>query len=65
MGVTKEIVEEGDEMSFPAQGREVTIHFTGTLEDGTVFQSSPSSTFTIGVENGEKITEREHGTLRP
>merc|ERR1711934_524501 len=55
-------IEEGDEMSFPAQGREVTIQFTGTLEDGTVFQSSPSSAFPIGV--GKVIKGLDEGVMK-
>lgn len=40
MGVEKEIIQEGDGTTFPTQGQELVMHYTGTLEDGTVFDSS-------------------------
>ena len=40
MGVEKEIIQEGDGTTFPKQGDEMTMHYTGTLTDGTVFDSS-------------------------
>jgi FKBP-type peptidyl-prolyl cis-trans isomerase len=40
MGVEKEIIKEGDGATFPSQGQELVMHYTGTLEDGTVFDSS-------------------------
>jgi len=40
MGVTIETIKSGDGLHFPKKGDTVTIHYTGTLLDGTVFDSS-------------------------
>lgn len=40
MGVEKEIISEGDGTTYPTQGQELVMHYTGSLEDGTVFDSS-------------------------
>jgi FKBP-type peptidyl-prolyl cis-trans isomerase len=40
MGVTKVIIVPGDGANFPAQGQKITIHYTGKLDDGSVFDSS-------------------------
>jgi hypothetical protein len=40
MGVEKEIITAGDGVTFPKRGQELTMHYTGTLLDGTVFDSS-------------------------
>ena len=39
-GVVKEIYAKGESGAIPAQGDEVVAHYTGTLEDGTQFDSS-------------------------
>jgi len=36
MGVTKDIITPGDGETFPTRGQELTMHYTGTLTDGTV-----------------------------
>ncbi|KAI9296666.1 FK506-binding protein 1 [Neoconidiobolus thromboides FSU 785] len=40
MGVTKKLLKQGDGKNFPKQGDNVTMHYTGTLEDGKKFDSS-------------------------
>lgn len=39
-GWTIKSLKKGDGVTFPKQGQTVTIHYTGTLEDGKVFDSS-------------------------
>ena len=40
MGVTKDIISAGDNASYPSKGAKVQVHYTGTLTDGTKFDSS-------------------------
>lgn len=41
MGVTKEVLKQGDGRTFPAKGQTVTIHYVGKLKaSGTQFDSS-------------------------
>ncbi|KAI8833987.1 hypothetical protein BJ741DRAFT_610686 [Chytriomyces cf. hyalinus JEL632] len=40
MGVTKEVLQAGDGKNFPKKGDTVTMHYTGTLTDGSKFDSS-------------------------
>ncbi|GAA5881405.1 hypothetical protein JCM5296_006423 [Sporobolomyces johnsonii] len=40
MGVTVETIKAGDGVNFPKQGDTVHIHYTGTLLDGSKFDSS-------------------------
>ena len=46
-GVTKKILKVGEPGPLPVTGQEVLVHYTGRLEDGTVFDSS--------VERGEEF----------
>eukprot|EP01024_Parvocaulis_polyphysoides_P044880 TRINITY_DN415_c1_g1_i2.p4 TRINITY_DN415_c1_g1~~TRINITY_DN415_c1_g1_i2.p4 ORF type:complete len:111 (+),score=4.98 TRINITY_DN415_c1_g1_i2:35-367(+) len=40
MGVTKDVVQAGDGQNYPKQGQKVQVHYTGTLTDGSKFDSS-------------------------
>ena len=56
-GIIKEILTEGSGEERPAKGNKVTVHYVGTLLDGTKFDSSRDRgekfTFTLG--KGMKI----------
>lgn len=51
-GLLKKVLSEGEGDLFPQTGDEVEAHYTGTLTDGTVFDSSRTRgkifKFTIG-----------------
>ncbi|GAA5912250.1 FKBP-type peptidyl-prolyl cis-trans isomerase [Sporobolomyces salmoneus] len=40
MGVSIETIKQGDGQNFPKAGQTVKIHYTGTLQDGSKFDSS-------------------------
>lgn len=66
MGITKDVVREGDGRTYPKQGDELTMHYTGTLvKDGTQFDSSIDKGrpfhFTIGL--GEVIKGWDEGVM--
>ncbi|PVD33481.1 hypothetical protein C0Q70_04737 [Pomacea canaliculata] len=56
-GVLKQILRAGEGEAVPVKGNEVTVHYVGTLEDGTEFDSSRSrqETFKFTLGKGSVI----------
>ena len=66
-GILKKVLEEGTG-DLPAQGSEVTAHYTGTLEDGSKFDSSRDRgrhfKFTLGVGQVIKGWDQGFASMR-
>eukprot|EP00940_MAST-03C_sp_MAST-3C-sp2_P001217 g1217.t1 len=66
MGVEKVTSKEGDGKTFPKKGDRLTMHYTGTLTDGTKFDSSVDRgtpfSFVIGV--GQVIRGWDEGVMQ-
>ena len=64
-GVSKEILQQGDGTTYPQKGQQLTMHYTGTLQNGTVFDSSVRKgrpfKFVIGV--GQVIRGWDEGVM--
>jgi len=67
MGVVKEAISSGDGSTFPKEGDQLTMHYTGTLADnGKQFDSSVSRgrpfQFVIGI--GQVIKGWDEGVMK-
>merc|ERR1711935_1136336 len=66
MGVDIETIKPGDGVTFPKPGQVVTAHYTGTLTNGSKFDSSRDRgqpfQFTIGV--GQVIQGWDEGVMK-
>ncbi|XP_029191505.1 peptidyl-prolyl cis-trans isomerase Fkbp12-like [Acropora muricata] len=65
MGVTKDIIKDGDGVS-PKPGQTVVVHYTGTLTDGKKFDSSRDKgrPFKFKIGTGQVIRGWDEGVLQ-
>jgi FK506-binding protein 1 len=64
MGVTKNVIREGDGENFPKKGNKLQMHYRGTLaSDGSVFDSSydRGRPFEFKIGKGEVIKGWDEG----
>ncbi|KAJ8080446.1 FK506 binding protein proline rotamase rapamycin-binding protein [Marasmius sp. AFHP31] len=66
MGLTIEIVTPGDGKTYPRAGDIVSIHYVGTLEDGSKFDSSydRGRPFQVELGSGTVIRGWEEGVQK-
>lgn len=63
MGVEKTILREGDGTNYPQKGQKLSMHYSGTLTDGTKFDSSydRGKPFQFKIGRGEVIQGWDDG----
>lgn len=66
MGVIVETIQHGNGQSFPQKGQTVTVHYTGTLSDGSKFDSSRDrqSPFKFKIGVGQVIRGWDEGVAQ-
>lgn len=64
-GFSLEVQKKGDNTNFPKRGDTVTVHYTGMLKDGTVFDSSRErgEAFSFPIGRGKVITGWDQGVI--
>ncbi|EMF10278.1 FKBP-type peptidyl-prolyl cis-trans isomerase Fkh1 [Sphaerulina musiva SO2202] len=62
MGVTKDVIKEGDGTTIAKSGDDIVMEYTGTLEDGKQFDSSRGrAPFAVKIGTGRVIRGWEEG----
>ncbi|KAK0133948.1 Peptidyl-prolyl cis-trans isomerase FKBP1A [Merluccius polli] len=66
MGVEIETIKPGDGQTFPKKGQTAVVHYTGTLTNGTTFDSSRNrdSPFKFKIGYGEVIRGWDEGVAQ-
>lgn len=66
MGVQIDRIQAGDGRTFPQAGQTVTVHYTGTLTDGTKFDSSRDrgQPFKFRIGRGQVIRGWDEGVAK-
>jgi len=66
MGVTIQTTKDGDGVSKPQQGQTVSVHYTGTLENGKKFDSSRDrgKPFEFKIGTGQVIQGWDEGVAK-
>jgi len=66
MGIQLQLIKDGDGLTFPKIGQTVIVHYIGSLEDGTQFDSSRRSgkPFKFTVGSGDVIRGWDEGIVQ-